>query len=117
VLGENNRYVSSERFDLTNKTSRNNENYLAILLTLEDFNSPFNIPKALSAYYIRTFTGVKLNKNRTQYSRLAIFGSLSKALSYTRRKVFGISEFYEKMGFIHFTQQTACNCINLNNIS
>jgi len=58
-----------------------------------------------------TFTGVKLNNNRNQYSRPAIVWqcnqSLDLSLNYTVRKIFGLCTFYEKIGFIHFAQHTS----------
>jgi len=56
-----------------------------------------------------TLTGLKLNNNLTQYSRLTIFGSVTKTLSrnYTKRKVFPKCTFCEKLRFIHFAQRTS----------
>jgi len=51
----------------------------------------------------RTLTGVKLNNNWTQFSRPEIFGSVIKILSrnYTKRKVFRLCLFCEKLRFIN----------------
>jgi len=56
-----------------------------------------------SVYTWHTLTGVKLNNNRTQYSRPPIFGSITKTLNrnYTKRKVFRLYLFCEKLRFIH----------------
>jgi len=63
-----------------------------------------------SVYTWRTLTGVKLNNNRTQYSRTAIFfGIITKALrrNYTKRKVFRFCLFCGKLRFNHFAQRTS----------
>jgi len=55
-------------------------------------------------YTWRTLTGVKLNNNRTQYSSPEFFGSVTKSLilNYTKRKVFKLCLFCEKLQFIFF---------------
>jgi len=47
-------------------------------------------------YTWRTLTGVKLNNNWTHYSRPAMFGSVTKALSrnYTNRNLFRLCFFW-----------------------
>jgi len=53
-----------------------------------ELNQCFNLLGPI--YTWRTFTGIKLNNNWTQYSRPGIFRSATKALSrnYTKRKDF-----------------------------
>jgi len=67
-------------------------------------------------YTWRTLTGVKLNNNRTQYSRPEIFWHVTKALSrkYTKREVFRLCLFCEKLRFIYFAQRTSVKLINHN---
>jgi len=41
-----------------------------------------------------------------QYTKPAIFSSLSKAVSLNRYKVFGLCSFNEKIGYINYAQHT-----------
>jgi len=50
----------------------------------------------------RTLIGVKLNNNRTQYSSSEIFW---QCIQDTKRKIFSLCLFCEKLRFNHFAQR------------
>jgi len=63
----------------------------------------------MPVYTWRTLTGVKLNKTEPSTLVQQFFGSVTKALSrkYSKRTVFRLCLFCEKLRFIYFAQRTS----------